>query len=59
MVSIYLKLYKYFSQHNMFNVMKFIKDSIVRFLTFVKSKSDSNGYFEIYYNCAILINQIL
>ena len=37
MVCIYSKLYKYFAQHNMFNVMEFIRDSKVQFLTFVKS----------------------
>ena len=37
MVSIYSKLYKYFAQHNMFNVMEFIRDSKIQFLKFVKS----------------------
>ena len=37
MAHVYSILSKYFSQHNMFNVMEFIKDSKVRFLKFVKS----------------------
>lgn len=37
MVSIYSKLYKYYAQHNMFNVMEFIRERKIRFLTFVKS----------------------
>ena len=109
MVCIYSKLFKYFKQHNMFNVMEFIRDNKIRFLNFVKSttlplhlyndnliggdveivdlkvngnhyviqkdeyedmvgdnrliinvvkikaKPDSNGEFEEYDNCAILI----
>ena len=37
MVCIYSKLHKYFAQNNMFNVMEFIRNNNIRFLTFIKS----------------------